>query len=80
MKAGSLDVPRDRIAAFCKRWQVAELSVFGSALAGELRLDCARRFSISIFSRSTAPHSHSRRRKNTTSPTPSAVQTTQKAG
>lgn len=39
MKVGSLDLPQDRIAAFCKRWQVRELSMFGSALRGELRPD-----------------------------------------
>ena len=27
-----IDRPRDRIAAFCKRWQVTELALFGSVL------------------------------------------------
>ena len=27
-----IDVPRDKIAAFCKRWQVTELALFGSVL------------------------------------------------
>ncbi len=39
MTTGSLDWPRDKIAAFCLRWQVSELAVFGSALRGELRPD-----------------------------------------
>ena len=28
----NIHVPRDEIAAFCKRWQVTELALFGSAL------------------------------------------------
>ena len=27
-----IDIPRDEIAAFCKRWQVTELVLFGSVL------------------------------------------------
>ena len=27
-----IDIPRDKIAAFCKRWQVTELALFGSVL------------------------------------------------
>lgn len=27
-----IDIPRDEIASFCKRWQVTELSLFGSVL------------------------------------------------
>ena len=27
-----IDIPRDEIAAFCKRWQVTELALFGSVL------------------------------------------------
>lgn len=27
-----IDTPRDRIAAFCGRWQVTELALFGSVL------------------------------------------------
>ena len=27
-----IDIPRDEIAAFCKRWQVTELTLFGSVL------------------------------------------------
>lgn len=28
----NIDLPRDEVAAFCKRWQVVELALFGSAL------------------------------------------------
>ena len=27
-----IDIPRDEIASFCKRWQVTELALFGSVL------------------------------------------------
>jgi predicted nucleotidyltransferase len=27
-----LDIPRDRLAAFCRRWRIVELGLFGSAL------------------------------------------------
>ena len=32
MHAPQIDVPRDRLEAFCHKWGVAELSVFGSIL------------------------------------------------
>ena len=31
-KKTPIDIPRDRIAAFCKRWQVTELALFASVL------------------------------------------------
>lgn len=31
MKAG-IEIPKEQIAAFCRRWQVAELALFGSVL------------------------------------------------
>lgn len=31
-KKSTIDIPRDKIAAFCKRWQVTELALFGSVL------------------------------------------------
>lgn len=31
-KKSTTDIPRDKIAAFCKRWQVTELALFGSVL------------------------------------------------
>ena len=27
-----LDIPRDRLADFCRKWKIAELSLFGSVL------------------------------------------------
>lgn len=32
MNSPHIDIPRDAIKSFCKRWQVAELSLFGSVL------------------------------------------------
>ena len=34
-----LDLPPDRLAEFCRQWQVAELAVFGSALREDFRPD-----------------------------------------
>jgi len=31
-----IDLPEGRIAAFCEKWQVVELALFGSALRGNL--------------------------------------------
>ncbi len=35
----ALDVPTEQIAAFCRRWHIVEMALFGSALRGELRPD-----------------------------------------
>ena len=32
-------IPSDRIATFCKRWQVAELALFGSVMRDDFRPD-----------------------------------------
>ena len=32
-----IEIPRDEIAAFCERWGIAELSLFGSALREDFR-------------------------------------------
>ena len=32
-----IEIPRDEIAAFCGKWGVAELSLFGSVLLGDFR-------------------------------------------
>ncbi len=32
-----IDIPYDAIAAFCQRWRVKELSIFGSALRDDFR-------------------------------------------
>src|SRR5262245_15312916 len=34
-----LGVSRETIAEFCRRWQITELAVFGSAARGEMRAD-----------------------------------------
>ena len=39
MPEPTLGVPSDRLAEFCRRWQVAELAVFGSALREDFRPD-----------------------------------------
>lgn len=31
----AIKVPHGRIAAFCRRWQIRELALFGSVLRGE---------------------------------------------
>ena len=39
MKLGQLEFPTERVAAFCKKWKVSELSIFGSALRDDFRRD-----------------------------------------
>ena len=34
-----IDMPRDEITAFCKRWQVTELALFGSVLRDDFGPD-----------------------------------------
>jgi predicted nucleotidyltransferase len=34
-----IDLPMDEIDAFCRRWQITELSVFGSVLRDDFRPD-----------------------------------------
>ncbi|MBI5409380.1 MAG: nucleotidyltransferase family protein [Nitrospirae bacterium] len=34
-----VEIPKDRIAEFCRRWQVKELAIFGSALGDDFRPD-----------------------------------------
>lgn len=34
-----IDIPREAIAGFCRRWRIVELSVFGSALREDFRPD-----------------------------------------
>jgi len=34
-----IDIPQDRITEFCRRWQVKELAIFGSALGDDFRPD-----------------------------------------
>jgi len=39
MKRLSIDLPRDRIAEFCRRWKVDEFALFGSILRESFRPD-----------------------------------------
>ena len=32
MKRTNIDIPKNKIEDFCKRWKIAEFSIFGSAL------------------------------------------------
>jgi hypothetical protein len=34
-----IEIPRDEIAAFCRKWEIEELSLFGSALREDFRPD-----------------------------------------
>ena len=38
MKA-SMEIPREQVAAFCRRWQIVELALFGSVLRDDFRPD-----------------------------------------
>jgi hypothetical protein len=35
----NLEIPDDALAAFCRRWKVTELALFGSVLRGDFRPD-----------------------------------------
>jgi hypothetical protein len=35
--AMGIDIPQDKIAAFCRHWMITELAVFGSALRDDFR-------------------------------------------
>ena len=39
MKVGQIDVPRDKVEAFCRKWKVREFSLFGSVLRDDFRPD-----------------------------------------
>ena len=40
MKDGpKIEIPRDQIADFCRRWKIAETALFGSALRDDFRPD-----------------------------------------
>ena len=39
VRQARIDVPRERIAAFCRKWKVAEFSLFGSVLRDDFRPD-----------------------------------------
>ena len=35
----AIDLPRDKIEQFCKKWEIVELSLFGSALRDDFHSD-----------------------------------------
>ncbi len=37
MATPKIDVPMDRVAAFCRKWKVTELALFGSVLRDDFR-------------------------------------------
>lgn len=39
MTTSVLDIPHNEIADFCQRWQIVELSLFGSALRDDFHTD-----------------------------------------
>lgn len=39
MHTAKLKIPRAELAAFCKRWKISELALFGSALRDDFRMD-----------------------------------------
>ncbi len=34
-----IDIPKEKIAPFCRKWKIAELAVFGSVLRNDFRPD-----------------------------------------
>lgn len=34
-----IDIPKDKIGEFCRRWRIKELAIFGSALRDDFRPD-----------------------------------------
>jgi hypothetical protein len=39
MKFHSIELPQEKIAAFCQKWKVVELALFGSVLRNDFRPD-----------------------------------------
>jgi predicted nucleotidyltransferase len=39
MNKARMDVPQAKIAAFCRKWKITELSLFGSVLRDDFRAD-----------------------------------------
>ncbi len=39
MKQLRIDIPHEKIAAFCRRWKIKELALFGSVLRDDFRPD-----------------------------------------
>jgi len=39
MSSPGLEIPRENVAEFCRRWRIVELSLFGSVLREDFRAD-----------------------------------------
>lgn len=39
MSQPRIDIPKDRLAAFCRKWRIVELALFGSVLREDFRPD-----------------------------------------
>jgi predicted nucleotidyltransferase len=39
MTTARIDIPHDEIAAFCRKWRITELALFGSVLRDDFRPD-----------------------------------------
>jgi predicted nucleotidyltransferase len=39
MKFHNIDLPKEKIVAFCQRWKITELALFGSVLRDDFRPD-----------------------------------------
>ena len=39
MNKSKIKIPRAKLADFCKRWNISEVAIFGSALRGDFRPD-----------------------------------------
>ena len=48
MTSDVLQIPRDKIAEFCRRWKISRLELFGSALRADFRPDSDVDFLVSF--------------------------------
>lgn len=39
MRIGQIEVPVDQVQAFCRKWKIAELAIFGSVLRSDFDAD-----------------------------------------
>jgi len=39
MKKANIEIPKDKIVDFCKKWMITEFSIFGSALRDDFSPD-----------------------------------------
>lgn len=39
MSKPKIDIPQDKLAAFCRKWKIVELALFGSVLRDDFRPD-----------------------------------------